>query len=181
MGTTSCGELSATRRRRASRWPRTLGNVAHWTRSCGGVPVRRGVKVIAAHGNAKFRPAYRGTRVPAPSNLAYQRVRLWASEVVPVDEYRTTMMSFYGHKKLEDVKITNRRGSRVTSRGLKRCTHQRTLGLLHAHKLPRGWIEDASRPMTTLVSRDGNAALNMREIIARGGIRRPWWLRRPVY
>ena len=145
-----------------------------------GVPIRRGVKLVVAFGNAKFRPAGVGTVVPAPCSLAYQRVCLWADDVVPQDEFRTTKYSHYGKCELEDVIVQTAgpRGRRVTSRGLKRCTTQRTLGLLRMHKLPAGWREDPTRPGSTLVSRDGNAALNIRELLARGN--RPRWLRRVV-
>lgn len=140
------------------------------------VPVRRDVRLVVAYGNAKFRPAARGTRVPAPCSLAYQRVCVWADEVVPMDEFRTTMYSYYGKTKLEDVIVQNAQGRRVTLRGLKRCTTQRTLRLLRQRQLPAGWMEDPSKQGTTLVSRDGNAALNIREPLARGN--RPRCLRR---
>ena len=143
------------------------------------VPIRRGVRLEVAYGNAKFRPAGVGTVVPAPCSLAYERVRLWADEVVPQDEFRTTKYSHYGECELEDVIVqTAGPRRRVTSRGLKRCTTQRTLGLLRTHKLPEGWREDPARPGTTLVSRDGNAALNIRGLLARG--HRPRWLRRGI-
>ena len=154
-----------------------VGKTRALDRFLGSIPIRRDVRLEVSYGSARFPVAMPGTLVPSPCSLAYRRVCVWADKVTLQDEFHTTKKSFFGHTVLEDVEVQTG-GRRRKLRGLKRCTTQRTLRLHRRGLLPQGWREDETRPRTLLISRDGNAALNIREPLARGN--RPRWLRRPT-
>jgi len=135
------------------------------------LPVRKGRNVVIAYGAANFTPTSAGDRPPAPGGLMFKRCKLWAHRVIAVDEFCTTKKSFFGREDMEDVK--------GATRGLKCCRSSITLRLLAQDRLPLGTFYGGGDSGGVLLSRDGNAALNIRECIARGASR-PRYLRRPT-
>ena len=156
------------------------------------LPIYRKRPVIIAYGAANWNPIVARDRPPAPRTLVYKRMKLWADVVKMTDEFNTTKKQFVGRGVGLDVWM---KGRTHVMRGLKGDATHKALSQLTRSQLPRGtafaMVEmvgedvcslctDPKSPTTipcVLMSRDGNAALNIRECVARGG-HRPKYLRR---
>ena len=156
------------------------------------LPIYRNRPIVVAYGAANWAPIAAGDRPPAPRTLVYKRMKLWADLVKMTDEYYTTKKQFVGRGIGLDIRM---KGRTTVMRGLKGDATHKALSQLTRSQLPHGtafaMVEvigentcslcaDPTSPTAipcVLMSRDGNAALNIRECLARGG-HRPKYLRR---
>lgn len=158
------------------------------------LPIYPNRPIVLAYGAANWAPIAASDRPPAPRSLVYKRAKLWADHVVMTDEYNTTKKQFNGKGIGLDVV---EKGSKIVIRGLKGDASHKALSRFARSQLPRGTAfamvvmdgngehkcklcDDPAFPDAfpcVLMSRDGNAALNIRECVARGG-HRPKYLRR---
>jgi hypothetical protein len=129
-----------------------------------GLPIDKRRPVVVAYGAGKWSPTATASRPPAPGNLMFKRTKLWASVVKMVQEKYTTKMSFFSKREGLDVKG----GDDKVLRGLKRDESHVVLSAQIAGLLPhRVPVVDVGGRIGVHLSRDGNAALNIRECVAR--------------
>lgn len=134
---------------------------------------RRGRSMELAFGSAKFSTNRPGC-IATPTTTAFKRARLRADRTVLVDEFRTTAFSAFSFRRMRDMKD----GTGAVMRGFKCCGHSTDLELCGLGRHMSGATVRRMLDGTEVVvmSRDGNAALNLRNILARGT--RPRSLRR---
>ena len=141
------------------------------------LPIDKRRPVVVAYGAGKWSPTATASRPPAPGHLVFKRTKLWASAVKMVHEKYTTKMSFFSRSEGWDVKGDDGK----VLRGLKRDESHVVLSAHTAGLLPqRVPVVDAGGRIGVHLSRDGNAALNIRECVARCprlGDGRPRYLR----
>jgi hypothetical protein len=127
----------------------------------------RGRPVVVAYGSAKFAPGGHG-RPSVPTTMAYKRMSLRVRTEL-VDEFRTTQRSAFSFARMRTPVGADGQGQR----GFKCCGHNTDLELLAQGRHMRGAKAEGGE---VWMSRDGNASLNLRNILARGN--RPHALRR---
>ena len=152
-----------------------MGRVREADRIWASLPVRPDRPVVVVYGAARWSPGAIHASAPAPSTLVHKRCALWAKQLGGLlqmtDEYNTTKMSPYSKRALNNVNVNNE-----LKRGLKCDRSSLCLRLLTEGKLMQG-TRLAEDGCGVWLSRDGLAALNIRETYARGS--RPKYLRRP--
>ncbi len=132
-----------------------------------------GRPLIMAYGSAKFAAGGHG-RPAVPTTTAYKRMSLRVKTVL-IDEFRTTQRSAFSLKRMRSPK--DARG--LEMRGFKCCEHNTDLKFCLQGKHIQGAriVKSQNKTNEVWMSRDGNAGLNIRNILARGN--RPVGLRRP--
>jgi hypothetical protein len=140
------------------------------------LPVRDRAGTVVAYGAAKWKH-YSGKTVP--TTAAYKAVKRMFPWVLFVDEFRTTITIYWTKKLCSTPKKWVRAGVSQEIRGLKCSKSIDMLGLLERNCLHKGAqleTEKGTGDAVVTFSRDGNAALNIRECVARTG--RPRCLKR---
>lgn len=158
-----------------SRMAAYIGYTREVDRMWASLPVRPNRPVVIVYGAARWSPGVIHATAPAPSTLVFKRCAQWLKRIggrlQMADEYNTTKMSPYSKRALHNVYVNQQ-----LTRGLKCDRSSLSLRLLMEGRLMRGtrMAEDGGG---VWLSRDGLAALNIRETYARGT--RPKYLRRP--
>jgi hypothetical protein len=140
------------------------------------LPVRDRANTVIAYGAASWKH-YTGMTVP--TTAAYKAVKRMFRWVVLVEEFRTTITIYWTRRLCCTPKRWVSAGVSQEIRGLKCSKSIEMLGLLERNCLHRGAqleTEKGTGDAVVTFSRDGNAALNIRECIARSG--RPRCLKR---